>query len=302
MKSKILIIGSGGFIGQHAARYFSSAGYKVTGCDIMASAEAGYIHIDAADFDFNPLFSEQEFDYCINAAGSAHVAYSFLHPEKDFELNVSLVIRLLGAIKNNCPDCKFINFSSAAVYGNPSVLPVPEDADTRPLSPYGYHKLLSEKLLLEYNRFFGLKTCSLRVFSVYGESLKKQLFWDLYLKSLQAVPSGSVCLYGTGNESRDFIYIGDLVSILEKIMTAAVFEGEVYNVGNGEEVYIRDAAALFYKELGWRGNIVFSGEEKTGDPVNWKADIKKIESMGYVRTYSFEQGIKNYTAWLKKLK
>ncbi len=295
---KILIIGSKGFIGSHCSNHFKYEGHEVTGCDIYESNEENYIPLNSIN-DFNQLFSTNKFDCCINAAGSGHVGYSFEYPEKDFELNVSLVIKLLGAIKNHSVNCKFINFSSAAVYGNPSKLPVAENSETKPLSPYGYHKLLSENLLLEYYRFFNLKTCSLRVFSAYGEGLKKQLFWDLYKKTSQ---SESIRLFGTGIESRDFIYILDLVAIVDTIIQNAKFEGEVYNVANGEEIQIKDAVEIFIREYNWKGNITFSGETKIGDPLNWKADIKKVQVLGYKRKYSFIEGVKNYSQWLKGLK
>lgn len=296
---KMLVVGSKGFIGSHCATYFSSMSYKVTGCDVYDVKEPGYISLQSFSNDFNRLFEENKFDYCINAAGSAHVNYSFQYPEKDFELNVSLVMNLLGAIKNHSPQCKILNFSSAAVYGNPSELPVSEEAMKHPLSPYGYHKLLSENLLYEYYKFFDLKTCSLRVFSAYGEGLKKQLFWDIYEKTQQ---SEMITLYGTGKESRDFIYIDDIIRIIELIIKKAKFEGEAYNVGNGEEIFIRDAVGIFLKELGWKGEVKFSGEEKLGDPINWKANIYKIQSLGYSRKYNFAEGIEKYCKWLKGLK
>jgi len=296
---KILVVGSKGFIGSHCVNHFTAMGYKVTGCDVHDIKEPDYICLSAISTNFNALFADHKFDYCINAAGSAHVNYSFEFPEKDFELNVFLVINLLGAIKNNCPECKFINFSSAAVYGNPTSLPIREDAPTVPLSPYGYHKLLSENLLLEYFRFFSLKTCSLRVFSAYGEGLKKQLFWDLYTKTIE---KDSLLLFGTGKESRDFIYIHDLIAIVSLIMEGGAFKGETYNVGNNEEIEIKDAVTVFLETINWKGDVTFTGKEKLGDPVNWKADISKIQKLGYKRKYSFADGIRNYSEWLKTQK
>jgi UDP-glucose 4-epimerase len=293
----VLIIGSKGFIGSHCVKHFLSLGCDVTGCDTLDIQEPNYISLRAINNDFNKLFASQPFDYCINAAGSAHVNYSFEFPEKDFELNVFLVINLLGAIKNYCKKCKFINFSSAAVYGNPLKLPIQENAVTVPVSPYGYHKLLSENLLYEYYRFFNLKTCSLRVFSAFGEGLQKQLFWDLFLKANQG---DRIQLYGTGMESRDFIYIQDLINIVGIIIKKGKFEGETYNVANGTEILIKDAVGLFLKEYGWKGEIVFSNEEKIGDPGNWKADIGKIKELGYLQKYDFAEGIKNYSEWLKR--
>jgi dTDP-glucose 4,6-dehydratase/UDP-glucose 4-epimerase len=297
---KILVVGSQGFIGSNCVTSFSRRGYDVIGCDIYENLnQINYISLKQIGSDFNIFFSSNKFDYCINAAGSANVNYSFQFPEKDFELNVSLVINLLGAIKNHSPECKFINFSSAAVYGNPVTLPINENAETKPLSPYGYHKLLSENLLYEYYRFFGLKTCSLRVFSAYGEGLKKQLFWDIYEKTKK---SEAITLFGTGMESRDFIYIADFVNAVDIIIKNAKFEGEVYNIANGEEIAVKDAVAVFLKKYKWEGDVFFSGNIKIGDPINWKANIQKLQSLGYIQKISFNEGIKNYCRWLKELK
>lgn len=296
---KILVVGSRGFIGSHCHQYFLSRGHEVTGCDVTGNEEASYIKINPNGNSFDRIFEKKHFDLCINAAGSAHVDYSFTYPEKDFELNVSLVINILAAIKKFSPGCKLINFSSAAVYGNPEYLPIPELAATHPLSPYGYHKKVSEDLLHEYSKLFNLSTCSLRVFSAYGEGLRKQLFWDMYQKAISGLP---VKLFGTGSESRDFIYIADLVEVVALVLKGAPFKGEVYNVANGEEVTIRDAAESFYSELDPSVNFTFSGEEKVGDPKNWLADITKIQRLGYARKFTFAEGINRYCKWLKELK
>ncbi|MBA3706869.1 MAG: GDP-mannose 4,6-dehydratase, partial [Bacteroidetes bacterium] len=120
-----------------------------------------------------------------------------------------------------------------------------------------------------------------------------------YNKTIQ---SDTISLYGTGKESRDFIYILDLIAIVDIIIHKAKFEGEVYNVANGEEIQIKDTVDIFIKECGWKGNVTFSGKDKTGDPLNWKADIQKIRSLGYKQKYNFIKGVNNYCQWLKGLK
>ena len=182
---KILIIGSKGFIGSHCVDYFAVKGFEVFQADVNVSLESNYYPIEQQNSDFSLPFREHQFDVCINASGSAHVGFSFENPSKDFELNVVNVQKILVAIRDYNSNCKFINFSSAAVYGNPQILPITENSKCKPLSPYGFHKLQSELLLTEYHKFFGLKTCNLRVFSAYGPRLKKQLFWDLYQKVIQ---------------------------------------------------------------------------------------------------------------------
>lgn len=294
---KIVIIGSKGFIGSHCTAHYLSKGYEVIGCDIYEVNEPNYKSFESLNNDFSSLFIDNDIDYCINAAGSANVSYSYEFPEKDFELNVSLVINILGAIKTFCPKCKFINFSSAAVYGNPTSLPIKEESELKPLSPYGYHKLLSEKLLNEYHYFFSLRTCSLRVFSAYGPGLKKQLFWDIYKKTLT---NNKVNLFGNGDESRDFIYISDLVHAVDCVIEKADFKGETINIASGIETRVDRAAQLLLKYYNKDATLTFNGNQKSGDPKNWRADISVLKSFGFKVTVPIEKGVEHYALWLKK--
>jgi dTDP-glucose 4,6-dehydratase/UDP-glucose 4-epimerase len=204
----------------------------------------------------------------------------------------------LLAIKEYNIECKLVNFSSAAVYGNPSVLPINESATKSPLSPYGIHKLQSEELLSYYHNFFGVKTCSLRVFSAYGEGLKKQLFWDLYQKYKD---KETIILFGTGNESRDFIYINDLMQGLDLVIAKSNFNGEIINLSSGIETTIGEAVKIFYSVLNKNTSYSFNGEKRLGDPLNWRADISKIINLGFVSKTSITEGLKKYINWIKEL-
>ncbi len=296
---KIVIIGSKGFIGSTCVQYFSQLGHQVFEVDIVPFININYTKVDTQNADYNSIFEAQQLDVCINASGSAHVGFSFEQPNIDFELNVINVQKLLVAIRNFNPKCKLINFSSAAVYGNPINLPIKETDTCKPLSPYGFHKWQSELLLSEYHKFFGLKTCSLRVFSAFGPGLKKQLFWDLYQKCLQ---SQTITLFGTGKESRDFIYIDDLIQMVQLIIDNASFEGNIFNAANGIETNIDEATQTFVKHFDASKQIVFTGEIKIGDPINWQADITEMQHLGYKQNISFESGIINFTKWLKEKK
>ena len=296
---KILIIGSKGFIGSHCMDYFQFKRFEVFQADVNPSEEVDYYQIESQNSDFSVPFQEHQFDVCINASGSAHVGFSFENPTKDFELNVVNVQKILVAIKDYNPDCKFINFSSAAVYGNPQVLPITENSVCKPLSPYGFHKLQSELLLTEYHNFFGLNTCSLRVFSAYGPRLKKQLFWDLYQKVLQGEV---VSLFGTGNETRDFIYIDDLLQIIDLVIQYSTFQGSIYNVAGQVGTTIAEAAKVFINELSPGKKVVFNGKVKVGDPNNWLADMENLKKYGFKPQYNLSLGLKKYAEWLRELK
>ncbi len=294
---KILIIGCKGFIGSHCVDYFTAKGLDVFQADVNESENKKFYKIERQNSDFFTPFKEHQFDICINASGSAHVGFSFENPTKDFELNVVNVQKILVAIRDFNSDCKFINFSSAAVYGNPQFLPITENSSCKPLSPYGFHKLQSELLLTEYHKFFGLRTCSLRVFSAYGPRLKKQLFWDLYQKAIQG---DIISLFGTGEETRDFIYIDDLLQIIDLVIQNSHFQGSIYNVGSQIETTIAEAAQVFLKEYSPEKKIVFSGEVKEGDPNNWLADMENLKKYGFKPQYDLSLGLKKYVEWLKK--
>ncbi len=287
----ILIIGSSGFIGKACVDYFLSSGYHVSGTDIVGKNENDFIfyQLNSSAPDFNAVFDKTQFDLCINASGAASVAFSMQFPAEDYRLNVTNVSLILDAIVKHQQNCRFINFSSAAVYGNPNQLPIAENAPLVPVSPYGKNKLEAENLIRQYFDCTGLKSCSLRIFSAYGPGLHKQLFWDIYQKSLL---SKNITLYGTGTETRDFIFIIDLVHAIEIVFHKSKMEGEVINVSSGIETTILEAAQIFLAELGKQFELSFSGEKKEGDPDNWKADVTLLNVLGYHTRISLQEGLK----------
>jgi len=293
---KILIIGAKGFIGAHLYNFFVGE-HDVWGADILNIEENNYFKLAAENTNFDVIFENNIFDICINASGNGSVPISLNKPVFDYELNVTNTIKILDAIRIHCPLCKFINMSSAAVYGNPQKLPIKENIELKPLSPYGWHKLYAEQLCREYYYLYNIQTINLRLFSVYGENLRKQLFWDTYQKSLR---SDSIELFGTGNETRDFIYIQDLLSAIDHIIAKGLFNGEAINVASGQETKIKDATEKFCRYINANIRVSFNNIVKPGDPLNWKADISLLQSFGYESKVGVEQGLKNVALWLKE--
>lgn len=297
---KVIIIGSKGFIGQHLSIYFREKGHEVLGADVIVDYvnTERYFLIDASNSDFTSVFQHSEYDVCINCSGAASVPDSLINPLRDFYLNTVNVFKLLEAIKNLQPECKFINLSSAAVYGNPIQLPVKETDGLKPLSPYGIHKLQAEQICREFYEFYQLKTCSLRIFSAYGAGLHKQLFWDLFKKAKSGVPFR---LYGTGNESRDFIYISDLVRAVELVSQHASFKADVINVANGIEISIKDVVSYYFSLFKSDIRYSFLGEIREGDPANWVADISILKSYNYKSSIDIKTGLEKYYNWITSL-
>lgn len=296
---RLLITGANGFIGSKLLSYYMSKGYEVIGWDIGIN-KYPIINVNMKDKtiikkqlkEFNP-------NIILHCAGSADVNKSILDPNMDFQGNVELTHNLLFSIYElKMFETKFVYLSSAAVYGNPVNLPISENTQLNPLSPYALHKVLCENVCMYFAHTYGMNIKIARIFSAYGEGLRKQIFWDMHTKITQ---TGKLELYGTGNESRDFIHINDLVQAIYLIADTSSRD-IIYNVANGQEITIRKTAEDFVKCNGMTNKIItFNGISKEGNPLNWCADISKLKKLGYVRKISLIQGIELYIKWLDEI-
>ena len=294
---KILIIGSKGFIGSHCVSYFEKHN-EVHTCDVMVDYVSSNYHlVDSTNADYSDIFQNHTFDVCINCSGAANVQDSIVNPQRDFTLNTLNVFKQLDAIRKYNASCKYINLSSAAVYGNPNYLPVDEIHPCAPISPYGIHKKMAETICESFFQNYNISTCSLRIFSCYGPGLRKQLFWDLHSKSKN---ESSVALFGSGNESRDFIYIDDVVQAISLVINTSSFTSETINIANGKELKIEEVVTCFFDIHPSKCTFNFEGSTRQGDPINWVASIDKLVAMGYKQAVSLQEGITKYVAWLKE--
>ena len=298
----VLITGSDGFIGKHLVKKFISIDATVYGWTLNGVGKIGeaYKKVDLLD----DKGVQQEIkrikpDIIIHCAGCADVTLSVKEPLLDLKSNYITTHNLLFALKTlEIKECKFILLSSAAVYGNPKHLPMDEQAYINPLSPYALHKKAAEDICIYAKENCDIDTKIMRIFSVYGPGLRKQLFWDMYNKINETC---KLELFGSGRESRDYIYIDDLVNAVMLISNVDSDE-IIFNVANGEEVSIKKAAEVFVKTLNMDESIIkFMGARREGEPINWRADISRIKKLGYEREVSFEEGIKRYIDWLQNL-
>jgi len=218
-------------------------------------------------------------------------------PKADFEASALLLIHILDAIRLNAPECRVILLSSAAVYGDAERIPIPETAPLKPISPYGFHKMVCETLAREFHSIYSLQVCSARIFSAYGPGLRKQVLWDISNKALKL---GEVRLLGTGRESRDFIYVSDIVLGLSTLLERGEFTSEVYNLASGRETTIAEIAHLLVNALGIPARIEFEGLQRPGDPSRWAADMSRLSGFGFEPCISIEDGISSYAKWVKQ--
>jgi UDP-glucose 4-epimerase len=298
-----LVLGASGFIGSHIVDHFLSDHYDVIGVDVMTvnrQQTPGYRHYAGAITDelLQLLFTQNRIDTVVFAAGRASVQASFQSPVTDHQENVMAFLQVAEALRRYAPSAYLMLLSSAAVYGNPSSLPIHETAHTKPISPYGFHKLQAELIAQEYATCFQLRISALRLFSCYGEGQRKLLLWDLCKKMEQP---GTLELKGKGNESRDFIHVQDVASFVLHLATNPPMGFSLFNVASGMESSIREIAEKLVENFDPKRNVDFEGKENTGNPDNWCANIEAMKGTGFTPAVELEEGIRRYARWYLSL-
>jgi nucleoside-diphosphate-sugar epimerase len=265
---KLLITGHSGFIGGSVGRYAERAGHTVRGAGRSTTADLAHVIRH-----FGP-------DVLLNAAGTASVGASIENPLNDFHGSVQTCADVLDAVRQSGRKPIVVIPSSAAVYGNPAALPVAEDVSLQPISPYGFHKAACELLAREYAECFGLKVMICRFFSVYGAAQRRLLVWELYQQL--AGTEKIAWLDGTGEETRDFLYIDDLAAALLGLIEqfeSSPREPLVVNVASGSETGVLTLAEVIRDLVAPEKEIRCRGHLRKNDPLRWRADITRLQTM-----------------------
>lgn len=283
---RILITGSRGFLGSTFAAFATAQGHDILGLGRSAQPPPGwpgqYAWTDVAHADLAPLVNGFRPDLVFHGAGSASVGGSFQSPLDDLRASVYTFANTLEGIRRSNHRPVVLFPSSAAVYGHPSRLPVREDDPTRPISPYGFHKLAAEQLGREYAACYGLRVVLGRIFSVIGPRQRRLLLWELFQQFTSGDPG--VTLEGTGEETRDFLYAEDAVGIFLRLGEAFArrTEGEcvAVNVGSGTETSVRGLVELTARLLGSDKPVRYQTQGRLGDPSRWVADTSALHLRG----------------------
>jgi UDP-glucose 4-epimerase len=303
----IWITGGKGFIGRHLARHCAERGASVLGIGHGLwppddAANWSYCHWINGEIESSNLsqlaHTSGPPDTVFHLAGGSSVGISLQNPLEDFTRTVETTARLLEWTRIHAPDTKIVAVSSAAVYGAGHLKPIHEHAPITPYSPYGYHKSMMETLCRSYGENFGLKTGVVRLFSVYGPGLEKQLIWDLCRK-LHADRAGPLTLGGTGEEMRDWIHVSDAVELLWLARGACDRKCAHLNGGTGIGIAIKEAAAEVLRAWGASPQVVFNGMARRGDPGYLVAEILRARGLGFDPRVAFSHGVQSAVDWFR---
>ncbi|GAB6945365.1 NAD-dependent epimerase/dehydratase family protein [Vulcanisaeta sp. JCM 14467] len=212
----------------------------------------------------------------IHAAAYVSVPESMSKPLDYLENNVISTAR----IAHECGKvgAGLIYLSSAAVYGNPVKLPIPEDHPINPQSPYGLSKYLGELVIRHFGEVYGLRYVILRLFNVYGPGQNPAYAGVIASFIERALRNEPLVIYGDGEQTRDFIYVGDVAEIVLRIIEGGLFDNNTYNVGTGRPTTINELARIVMEVLGKKNLKVIHERERPGDVRHSYAYVGRLRS------------------------
>lgn len=301
MQKIALVTGAYGFVGRHVARQLAKNGWHVIGLGhgswVCEEWQAwGIDEWHNADITLEELITYAgEPHMIVHCAGSGSVGFSMTHPYQDFQRTVATTLAVLEFARLYAPQARVSYPSSAAVYGVVEKLPIKVTDPLSPASPYGVHKCLAEELCKSFAKHFGISVAVVRLFSVYGAGLRKQLLWD----AAEKLKLGDNCFFGNGEEIRDWLHVEDAAGLLITAAEHASSSCPIVNGGSGVGVSVQELLKELFACFEHNTAPNFSGTARSGDPAGYVADISLSKQWGWQPLISLKDGLRDYVAWFK---
>ncbi|MFB5926325.1 NAD-dependent epimerase/dehydratase family protein [Latilactobacillus sakei subsp. sakei] len=310
--SKVLVTGGAGFIGSNLVDQLVQDGDEVIVVDdlsmglasnIPSSPKVTFYEHSITDHGFmKDLLLEEQFDYIYLLAAIASVADSVARPYETHQINQEANIFILETIRQNkLPIKKVLFTSSAAVYGNNPELPKHEDSTIDPLTPYAIDKFATERFVIDYGKLYNIPTVAVRFFNVYGPRQNPKSPYSGVLSLItECFKNQQVfTLFGDGEQTRDFIFIQDVLLALHLIMSNSQAVHEVYNVATGKKSSLRNIISDYQSVVG-RPLQVKAEAARIGDIKQSYADIAKLTQLGFQPRYTLSNGLTDYWISVKE--
>jgi UDP-glucose 4-epimerase len=315
---RILITGGAGFIGGHIAETFVTAGHDVVAFDLLApnydtklkrhnikqgrdaaSKSGGSYEFVEGDIRNKDLVASLvgAADYVFHQAARVGVRESIDAPKEYEAVNVNGTLNVLDAALDHDIE-RIVVASSSSVYGKPEYLPYDEDHPNSPVSPYAVSKLTQEHYALNYNELHNLPTVVLRYFTVYGPRMRPNMAISNFVS--RCLNGNPPVVYGSGEQTRDFTYIDDIVDANRRLLKTDAADGEVINIGSTDNISIAELAKHVRDELNPGAEIQYT-EGFDSDAKHSHADVSKATKLiGYEPTMPIREGVSAYAEWYDK--
>ncbi|MDD5022976.1 MAG: SDR family oxidoreductase [Candidatus ainarchaeum sp.] len=308
----VMVTGGAGFIGSHLVERLLKEGYSVKIIDNFSTGKEENIADIAKDIEIIKIDIQDKekvweslkgVDYVFHDAAMTSVEESIKNPAKCWKVNITGTLHLLnGSVKNNVK--RFIFASSAAVYGGSLQLPKKEDMDSVPISPYGNSKVMGELNALKFHQNEGLDCVSLRYFNAYGPRNDPNSPYSGVISSFigRMINDIQPVIYGDGKQTRDFIYVDDIVDANMLAMKNQKAPGLTFNIATGKQTSLLELVDALNAQFG-KNIVPHFREVREGDITHSYADVTKAkEILEFESKTSLKEGLEKTIEWFKNPK
>ena len=304
-KRNTVITGGLGFIGGHIAESLAHDTVHILDKDSCSDQDS---QVTRADIRDESAVDETVAgaDVVFHEAALVSVGESIEKPALSHATNATGTLTVLEAARkqgqrqtDDQGQPRVVFASSAAVYGHPEYTPVDEDHPKEPTSPYGIDKLTADHYCRRYHDLYDVETVSLRYFNVYGPGQSGDYAGVITTFIEQALDGGPITVHGDGSQTRDFVFIDDVVQA-NRLAATTENVGTAYNVGTGESITIRQLAELIQDVTDTSADIVHT-DAREGDITQSKADVSRArDELGFEPTVSLRDGLEETVGWVRE--
>jgi len=296
---RFLITGAAGFLGSALANHLVRGGHMVRGVDDLSTGDPSVllpeVQFTRGDVNDRPKLWTllQDVDCVYHLAARVLVPESVLYPREYDQVNVGGTVTLMEALRD-VGVRRVVLISSGAVYGNQTNQPVREDAMPNPRSPYAVSKLAAEYYVRTIGALWGIETVCLRVFNAYGPGQHMPPVHAPVIPYFirQSIQNGTIVIHGDGKQTRDYVYVDDVVAAMTSAATASSVNQMVINVGGGAETSVRELANLVMQVTGGQPEVI-TNPRNDGGPARLWADLTLArQKLDYEPDISLETGLR----------
>jgi len=298
---RLLITGGAGFVGSHLAERLV-ADHDIRILDNLTVGSRQYVPADVTFIEGDIRNAEtitqavEDVDVIFHLAALVSVDASIEDPQKSHAINVEGTLNILEASRD--ANARVVLASSAAIYGHPDSTPISETHSAQPNSPYGLEKLALDQYAQQYHDLYGLDTVALRYFNIYGPRQTGDYAGVISVFFDQARREEPINVNGDGTQTRDFVFIDDVVEANLRAMTTDAV-GQSFNIGTGSAITIRELAEHIRAIVDSDSAIVHT-DPRPGDIQQSCADISRARSeLSYDPAVSLDDGLDRTAEWLR---